>query len=549
MATTVQAGASGDFTIPAGRTGVFTTTGEALVRTKAGQPGAGFETRRVTSAGEVLMGPFSNDVVVTVIGTIGTTTAKTRRFVPAMVYEDDGVPMIGDADASGFSAVYGAVSRGVKAPQPALGDALSLSQVTVVAGSPTVTLTTGPNGLPAIKIVTGVGASCDIAIPGMVDSYFHGDAFICAHGDRSTGLDYFTFYVSQTDATYTNGASGFVQYGLTAPVGNSFEQQGANTYHFRKAALTPIGTPTYPMQIGQCKFRVTPLAGQAATVYLYGIGIAPVARKARICVTWDDGYDSMFRLGYDSFASRGIKQTMSIIGSVQGTGNGYSTLSQLRAFIDSGNALVAHGPWPGDASSQNSNIVDLYASTGDRVGNAVADAKTARQWIRDRGLGVPNFDKCYVWPQGKFQAYSGDLRYLDAMIAAGFTCARNTGNVVGSAQPASYNFDAVSKYGHMALPIIGHTWAGTTAAEATNITNITNAISAMATNRTDAFLMLHRVVKTSTSDGTMGAAGGISIRQGDLETIAAAIKTQIDAGTMDAVTMPELASSSWWQQF
>ncbi len=446
--------------------------------------------------------------------------------------------------------VSGAGIRGTKAPQPALGDALSLSQVSAIAGSPTMTLTTGPNGLPAIKIVTGVGSSADIAIPGMVDSYFNGDAFICAHGDRSTGLDYFTFYVSQTDASYTNGASALLQYGQTAPSSNSFEQQGANTYHFRKAALTPIGSPTYPMQIGQCKFRVTPLGGQSATVYVYAVGIAPVARKARICVTWDDGYDSMFRLGQDSFASRGIKQTLSTIGSVQGLGGGYSTISQLRAFVDSGNALVAHGPWPSDGASQGSNIVDLYAGTSDPIGNAIADARAARQWISDQGLGVPGFDKCYVWPQGKFQSANGDLRYLDAMRAAGFTCCRNVGNVVSSAQPAGYNFDATSKYGHMALPIIGHTWAGTTAAEATNIGNITTAIGAMATNRTDAFLMLHRVVKTSTSDGTMGAAGGISIRQGDLETIAAAIKTQIDASTMDAVTMPELAlSNGWWQQF
>jgi len=258
----------------------------------------------------------------------------------------------------------------------------------------------------------------------------------------------------------------------------------------------------------------------------------------------------MFRLGYESFASRGIKQTLSIIGSVQGTGGSYSNVSQLRNFINGGNALVTHGPWPSDATSQNSNIVDLYASTSDPIGNAINDAKAARQWISDQGLAVTGYDRCYVWPQGKFQASSGDTRYLDAMIAAGFTTGRGTTNIVAGAQPAGYNFDALSKYNRMALPIIGHTWAGTTAAEATNIGNITTAISAMATNRTDAFLMLHRVVKTSTSDGTMGAAGGISIRQGDLETIAAAIKTQIDAGTMDAVTMPELAmSSGWWQQF
>lgn len=545
---TISANASQQITIPAGQRLRFLIGGAGTGMLVAAN---GFDGQFPLGPQEQMIGPFLSDRVFRVSCT--QAVQYQLQVPPFDQYLSNGQAIVNqDANGNQYangSLVSGGGIRGSKAPQPALGDGLALSQITVLAGSPTVTLTTGPNGLPALKIVTGVGTSCDIAIPGMVDSYFNGDAFICAHGDRASGLDYFTFYVSQTDASYTNGASAFVQYGLTAPTQSAFEQGGANTYHFRKAALTPIGTPTYPMQIGQCKFRVTPLGGQSATVYVYAVGIAPVARKARICVTWDDGYDSMFRLGYDSFASRGIKQTLSTIGSVQGTGNGYSTLSQLRAFVDSGNALVAHGPWPSDSSSQNSNIVDLYASTSDPIGNALADVRSAVAWIAAQGLTVTGYDKCYVWPQGKFQASSGDTRYLDAMIAAGFTCGRGTTNVIASAQPAGYNFDALSKYNRMVLPIIGHTWAGTTAAEATNITNITNAISAMATNRTDAFIMFHRVLKTSTSDGAMGAAGNITIRQGDLETIAAAIKTQIDAGTMDAVTMPELALNGWWRQF
>jgi hypothetical protein len=265
-------------------------------------------------------------------------------------------------------------------------------------------------------------------------------------------------------------------------------------------------------------------------------------------VVWDDGYSSTFGLGYESFASRGIKQTVSVIGSVQGSGGNYSNINQLRAFFDAGNAIVTHGPWPSDGASQVSNIVDLYAATSDPVGNAINDARTARAWIAENGLAVPGYDRCYVWPQGKFQSSSGDTRYLDAMIAAGFTCGRGTNNVVASAQPAGFNFDAVSKYGHLALPIIGHLWAGTTAAEATNITAITTAVAAVATNRTDAFLMLHRVLPSNTSDGGMGAAGAITIRASDLETIAAQIATSVATGNLEAVTMPELAAQTWWHR-
>lgn len=452
-----------------------------------------------------------------------------------------------------FQALVSGAGKGKKAPQPAIGGpGLSLSDVSILAGSPTVTLTTGPNGQPAIKVVTGVGANAEISFPNLVGKAFFGDAFVCAHGDRSTGFDYFTWYFGDgTSGGYGNGYTAYLQYGLTNPTSSTFEQQSANTYHTRKAALTAIGTgPGFPMALGAQKLRIVPLAGQAATVYIYGAGIAAPPLKGRICVTWDDGYDSMFGLGYESFASRGIKQTLSTIGSVQGTGNGYSRIDQLRAFVDAGNACVTHGPWPSDGASQVSNIVDLYAGTTDPVGNAVADATQARAWLSTNGLLIPGAERCYVWPQGKFQAYNGDLRYLNAMFAAGFTCGRSVGNVAASAQPAGFNFDATSKFGHMALPIIGHLWSGSTANEATNITAVTNAIQAVATNRTDAFLMLHRVLPSSTSDAGMGAANNITIRQSDLETIAAQIATSVAAGTLEAVTMPDLAlSGGWWQQF
>ena len=453
---------------------------------------------------------------------------------------------------SAGSSVIVSPLQAKKAPQPMLGGpSLSLADITVVGGSPTVSVTTGPNGQPALKLVTGVGVAAEFSVNALVGKAFYGDAFVVAHGDRSSGFDYFTWYVGDgTSGGYGNGWTGLLQYGLTNPSSSTFEQGGANTYHFRKAALSQINVgPGYPMPIAAQKLRVTPLAGQSATVFIYAIGIAAPARKGRICVSTDDGYESYFGLLHECFGSRGIRTTAAIIGSVQGTGNGYSNINQLRAYVDAGNAVVAHGPWPSDAASQVSNIVDLYASAKDPVGSAVADASAARQWILDQGLATRYFDRCYVWPQGKFQAYSGDLRYLDAMMAAGFTCCRNVGNVVGSAQPASFNFDALSKYNRMALPIIGHTWAGTTALEATNITNITNAIAALAANRTDAFLMLHRGMPSNTNDAGMGAAGNITLRQSDCETIAAAIKTQIDAGTLEDVTMPELAASTWWRQF
>lgn len=114
MATIVSAGQSSDFTITAGRTGVFTTTGEGLVKGKAGQVVSAYESRRVTTSGETAIGPFDRDVVVTIFGIAGSTTGKTRRIAPAMICEDDGISSISEqAPGVAQSVVLGA---GLRAP-------------------------------------------------------------------------------------------------------------------------------------------------------------------------------------------------------------------------------------------------------------------------------------------------------------------------------------------------------------------------------------------------------------------------------------------------
>lgn len=437
--------------------------------------------------------------------------------------------------------VMGAYIRGARSPIPGVGGAsLSLADVSIVAGSPTVTLETGPNGHRAIKIVTGVGTHAEIKFNSMVGSYSGGDAYLSLSGSYSqTNVDSISSYVSQDAAGYAKGWVNMVQYALPAPKDISKEQGGAVTYFFKKSSNSNFGSPTYPAYVADHKIRITPRSGTAATVWIYAFGFSQPRPKGRICVTWDDGYDSMFKLGYDSFASRSIKQTLAVIGSAQGTGGGYSNIDQLSAFLNAGNALVSHGPWP---SAGAGNLLTAYPGSANPVGDAIADMLLNLNYLRENGLLVPGADKCYVWPQGVFQQSVNDTSLLNAAIAAGFTLGR------GVSLTSAVNIDAASKYGRMALPIIGHTWAGTTAAEATNITAITTAIAGLAADGADGFLMLHRVHPTTTTDGSMSSIG---IRKGDLETIAEAIKTAVDAGTLEAVTMAELAigDSGCWGQF
>jgi len=435
--------------------------------------------------------------------------------------------------------VSGGLSGSLRVPPRVIGgESMSLADITALSGAPTITLETGPNGQPAVKVVTGVGAVAEVQFPGLVGSYFWGDAYLSISGSYTTSnLDFTTLYWSQDNTSYATGGNQMLQYALTSPVDLWQEQGGVNTYWFRKGRHTAFGTPTYPGYIGQMKLRVAPRAGLAATVWIYGFALAAPATKGRICVTWDDGYSSFFGLGYQAFASRGIPQTLSVIGSAQDAGGTYSTTQQLRDFLAAGNALVAHGPWPAQGVG---NLWSAYGGTGaaDAVSNAVADMVQNRKWLADRGLLIENADKCYVWPQGAYQRSANDTALLDAAIAAGFTVGRSVGDIkTHSIYSHGYRFDAASKYGRLTLPIIGHSWAGTTAAEATNITNITTAITNIGASKGDACLMFHRVQASNTADGSMSSIG---IRVSDLETIAAAVKAQVDAGNIECVTMPQL---------
>ena len=464
-------------------------------------------------------------------------------------YVQDGASPLYPPNRNDAAAVVGAglPLRGRKSPSPAFGGAgLSVSEITALAGSPTITLETGPNGQPAIKVVTGVGAFADLNFSGLTGAVFGGDAYVVMHGSRTQGnLDYVSLYVSQGDASYTTGISQVLQYGQAAPLQSYLEQGGANTYWFRKTGFTNIGIgQAYPMPIGQIKLRVVPLAGTSATVYIYAAGVANPRPKGRICVVHDDGYDSFFKLGFESFASRGIPVTCAVIGSAIDYGSGYATKRQLQNLLDAGGACVAHGPWPAQGAG---NLYTAYSGAADPVATAVADMQQNRQWLRDNGLLVQGADRCYVWPQGQFQSVSNDTTLLNAARSAGFTFGRGTSNIASSTlYPRGVQFDTASAYNRLVLPIIGHSWAGTTAAEATNISAITTAISNIAGSGGDAFLMLHRVQLTSTADGSMNSVG---IRVGDLETIAAALKTSIDAGTLECPTMPQMAHDSWWSQF
>lgn len=476
------------------------------------------------------------------VGTIRTLPAATEAALVAdreAVYDSvpEPVAALSSTEIAALRANTAATAaRGVRAPLPGVGGiGFSLSDVAIQAGAPTLSMVVGANGMPALRVQAAVNAVVEISFPGMTGTVSGGDAYLLLDGSMTRGnLATASSYVSQDAAGYAKGWVCNISYGYPAPLNNPYEQGGPVTYWFRRAANQNFGTPTYPAFVADQKLRLTPVAGQALDVLIYAYGFADRRPKGRIAVVYDDGYDSMMKLGYDPFYSRNIPVTLSLIGSLVGQASNV-TLNQLRAFIAAGNALVAHGPWP---NSGQGNLFTAYPNSPNPVATAIADMLKNRDFLQANGLLVPNAEKCYVWPQGVWQQLANNTELLDRALEAGFTLGR-------SATPTDFlNVDAASKYNRLCCPIIGHTWGGTTALEATNIANIQTTIANVATNRADAFLMLHRVLPTSTSDGGMGGGGNITIRHGDLDTLAAAIKTQVDAGTLEAVTMAQMASTS-----
>lgn len=425
---------------------------------------------------------------------------------------------------------------------PFIGDVLSVGDFSVAGGTPTLSVETGPNGKQALKITIPNAQNAEVNIPAALTALFYGEATVAFDwGTARTAGASLTLYVG------TAGYAGFATFTTTpytAPLNNPEDPAGAGgslTFRMRPEAWTNsaawVGTPpTYPIIPGACKLRITTTG--AAVFWLYAASFSDRPKKSRIAVIWDDGYDSAFLRGIPIFQRLGIPQTLSLIGSIPNTGGALAYWRQLRQFVDDGNALVAHGPWPNGGAG---NVFTAYPGSANPTASAVADMVQNREALRSAGLLVTGAEKCYVWPQGAWQQVTGDKALLDAALAAGFEIGRAATPVTNK----GFIFNRLGKYQRLCMPIIGHTWAGTTAAEATNIAAVVASINAAATAKEDLCLMLHRAELDSTADGAMTS---ISARISDLTTMANAIAANVAAGTQEAITMPAFnnTTASWW---
>jgi len=384
------------------------------------------------------------------------------------------------------------------------------------------TATSGSNNYFEINVPTFVATGADTAVV----------EYQC---DPSKGSPLVLYLGTASYSVFATG-----NRSLTAPSNNDpFQHVGRTAATIHKSLWSKNATYTRDT-IEQAwvisKLRVTVTNGETQDFYLRSIRVGVAARRGRLCVVSDDGYDSFLRLGVPILERFGIPSTMAIIADKVGnTGQGYVTLDQLRTYVAAGNACVAHGPIGGSG-----NLYSTYTTNAERI----ADMNYHRDYLLSNGLTDARGGQCYVWPQGRYSNGSGEVSMLDSAYAAGYRIAR-----AATAYPSKsgalpmhvFSLGNVSARSHsrLCLPIIGHDYNGASntaddANETTNVNRIITSIQDLADSGLDAFLLLHKVVARGAA-----TSGGIEIETDRLNAIAAAIQTEVAAGQLTCVTMPQ----------
>lgn len=411
----------------------------------------------------------------------------------------------------------------------------------VAAGSFTITEQGG--GTPIVEAVTINGEECLRVTASTVTNYInlvhalpaawpvHAAVLECIAPTASDSV--VALYFAQTSGFL--GASSIAKAATVAGGVNSSQASGImSCINF---AELPSGAPgaitnqwgnTGALSLQSALFthmqiRVTPTAGQVASITLRRITINP-AKRGRIAIMADDGKASWMRRAIPILERRGLRCSLSIIPDRVGSSSSYLTWDEIENLRSRGHEILTHGPIGGTG-----NLVLNYGT----VAEGVADAVACRADLKARGLLTPLGERCYVWPQGTWQSATGVTALLDAMQAAGFTLGRSVTRYI----PCSVEHAVTTQYGGLMLPIIGHIRGADATAEATVINNVVSAIQACGASGLDGILMFHDIIDAG---GAYGDNDQVEVDR--FITIMDAIVTQIAAGRCTNPLFSEMAS-------
>lgn len=442
-----------------------------------------------------------------------------------------------DGQQSWLSSTEVAATRALVSGAKGLGAPIIVPPVS--AGSFTITELGG--GTPTVEAVTVNGEQCLRITASTVTNYInlvhalpnalpvHSAIVECLAPTESNQISLFfgqtSGFISTTAISKAVTVAGTVNSSQASGIMSCINftelpsgAPGALTNQWNNAGSLNLQSALFThMQI-----RVTPTAGQVASITLRRVTINP-SRKGRIAIVADDGRATWWRRALPLLERRGLRCSVSIIPDRVGSSSAFATWDEITRAKDRGHEVLTHGPIGGTG-----NIVANYAT----VAESVADAVSSRSVLDGRGLLSERGKACYIWPQGTWQATTGQTEYLDAMQAAGFTLGRSVTRYL----PCSVVDASRTQYSGLMLPIIGHIRGADSTAEGVVINNIVSAIQACGASGLDGVLMFHDIIDAG---GAYGDNDQIEVDR--FITILDAIVTQIAAGKVENVLFSDMA--------
>jgi len=282
----------------------------------------------------------------------------------------------------------------------------------------------------------------------------------------------------------------------------------------------------YFLQIGasnvastQISYVRVKVAGRDASAHAHvafhavGKNPAPANGRASISFGLDDGISTAYTIGAVTLEKYGFKGYFNIIRDRIGTA-GYMTDYQVRDLVFRGHEVYCHGPRDMD----NGGDLTKYATEAE----IAADISYNLEYIRSVG-GNPDG---YITPRGIGMSPAGDPKINNVLRSLGFKWSRST--IMGTYPKYSAflreQLDTCNAYN---IPIIGHLWAGSDAAEATNISNLCAVADDHVANKLDGTMCNHDF-KTIPSAQT-------HMKPADFDTVVARYALHVAQGRCDCL--------------
>ena len=276
---------------------------------------------------------------------------------------------------------------------------------------------------------------------------------------------------------------------------------GWNCWQFKKADVAGSGG-TFDWTDTEVILVKWDTISSVDTVYLDSLYVGRTA-KPKVILSLDDGYNGPATVSGVTYANtQGIPLTFYVIkdySSNPETYTDYLTTNQLQDYYANGNDIAIH---------HQTNLTTLALSAAQ---SAVTECQ---RWLIDSGM--PRAAQHLAWPNG---GHNSGLTTFSRNLGV-----KTAASIQG--QPiTSYNFQ-----NHVLG--IGNQWIlNRMPTNGNNIATLQAAVDEAITDGTTLFLYLHTI------------GGGADITSADWQTLCDYIKTKVDAGLIDAVTI-----SQWWDE-